>query len=199
MKPETPYGPWTHEPNKTHWTTRVGLPGLIARNRMGALCGYVAIKPDHPLHSVGYDEAETAYDIEVHGGLTYANTIHETVSLHPGDLWWFGFDCAQAGDFLPRLGYYSSGEPNTTDVYRDIDYVTQEVEKLAGQLAALIAGDLYIPDEAKILNDDDISDEDSEAIAQLIKEMMTKIKPTTVMPRIHMVTTRDENTDPDQA
>ncbi|AMN41092.1 hypothetical protein [Rhodoplanes sp. Z2-YC6860] len=56
----------------------------------------------------------------------------------PDNTWWFGFDCAHAGDICPsmsRLGLRSmSGDYG--EVYRDIDYVTAECQKLAKQLAA---------------------------------------------------------------
>lgn len=47
-------GPWQTEPDRKEWRTATGLPGLIVRNRSGALCGYVGVGPDHPWHGVWY-------------------------------------------------------------------------------------------------------------------------------------------------
>jgi len=46
------------------------------------------------------------------------------------DIWWFGFDCAHAGDGSP-LQDYLRGE------YRDIEYVKENIKSLAKQLKAL--------------------------------------------------------------
>lgn len=147
-----PVGNWDGEPDKKQWLdAATGLPCLIVRNRMGALCGYVGVSPGHPFYQKPYDDL----DVNVHGGLTFADSCQE----HPGaeesgichlpeegeekNVWWFGFDCAHYGDYIPsmdalrrkyreELGHLSSGE-----VYRDIGYVTAEVEYLAKQLAAM--------------------------------------------------------------
>ncbi len=56
-------------------------------------CGYVRVPPNHPLHSMGYEEP----NVEVHGGLTFAEL--EPCTEHPdGQGWWFGFDCAHFMD-----------------------------------------------------------------------------------------------------
>lgn len=49
----------------------------------------------------------------------------------PDDVWWFGFDCAHAGDHCP--GY---DRMFTDGVYREFGYVRRQVERLAQQLAA---------------------------------------------------------------
>jgi len=63
--------------------------------------------PGHPLHGKDYGEVEA----EVHGG------------------WWLGFDCAHYGDLSPGFtnGLRRDG------VYRDMEFVTREVEQLAEQ------------------------------------------------------------------
>lgn len=54
----------------------------------------------------------------------------------PDGVWWFGFDCAHSGDLSPLREY----EPLFNDgAYRDIDYVTGEVQSLAKQLHAIAA------------------------------------------------------------
>lgn len=139
-------GPWDDEPDKVSWTDpATGRPCLIHRGPSGALCGYVAVDPGHPLHGAGYDDADGT-GVEVHGGLTYADRCQDTDSeasgiCHvpepgaPEDVWWFGFDCAHAGDLAPRYAdedLQFSGRP---DVYRTVDYVVGEVERLARHLA----------------------------------------------------------------
>lgn len=50
-------GAWQDEPDKAFWVDpETGLDCLVVRNPMGALCGYVGVKKDHPLHGVGYSE-----------------------------------------------------------------------------------------------------------------------------------------------
>jgi hypothetical protein len=64
-----PKGPWQDEPDKKQWRdAATGLPCLIVRGPVGALCGYVGVTADHPLHGKSYEDV----DVEVHGGLTYA-------------------------------------------------------------------------------------------------------------------------------
>lgn len=67
--------------------------------------------------------------LRVHGGLTWADNHH--ACGEPDGLWWFGFDCAHAGDLCPGMFSY----PHPGDVYRDQQYVVAEVQSLAAQLA----------------------------------------------------------------
>jgi len=65
----------------------------------------------------------------------------------PDNVWWFGFDCAHAGDYIPGAQHYlpthlrdTLGAPtgwSTVVEYRDIAYVKRECESLARQLKAL--------------------------------------------------------------
>lgn len=49
-------GPWQSEPDKMQWQDEAtGLPCLIVRGPVGALCGYVGIAPDHPAYGLSYD------------------------------------------------------------------------------------------------------------------------------------------------
>ena len=50
-------GPWKDEPDRIEWRDEAtGLPCLIVRNNGGALCGYVAVNPGHPLHGKKYSD-----------------------------------------------------------------------------------------------------------------------------------------------
>jgi len=66
----------------------------------------------------------------VHGGITWANDYMPTADDRKPGEWWFGFDCAHAGDYVPGMPVGLSLE----GTYRDIDYVTAECEKLAAFL-----------------------------------------------------------------
>ena len=164
-KSEWPRGEWHDEPDKIQWVDEAtGLDCLIVRNAGGALCGYVGVPPEHPWHGVDYwgcpkgEEREPLgcehcpdAHVEVHGGLTYADACQESDDPsrgichvpepgRPDDVWWFGFDCAHAGDVSPKwdaaerfdefLGYSS---------YKWVGYVKQEVRNLARQIAEVTA------------------------------------------------------------
>lgn len=135
-------GPWDNEPDKEQFVTAVGLPGLIVRNNSGALCGYAAVNPGHPLYGKDYDEPK----VTVHGGLTYADLCQEGGGHichipqpgEPAQVWWFGFDCHHSHDFAPgshaldrKLGLFTT---LLDEQYRDWTYVRREVESLAVQL-----------------------------------------------------------------
>jgi len=146
--PEYPLGegPWNDEPDKVQWIDPItGLDCLIVRNRMGALCGYVGLPPEHPLH--GKDYGHDAVDVSVHGGLTFANfcadeegpdaICHIAAPGRPDHVWWLGFDCGHAWDLQPGMVQFEKrmGFGRLPDVvYRDLDYVVDEVTALAVQL-----------------------------------------------------------------
>jgi hypothetical protein len=131
-----PLGAWDSEPDRFEWYDEAtDMPCLAKRNHMGAWCGYVAVNPDHALHSKGYDDV----DVEVHGGLTYASECagsicHVPRPGEPDNVWWFGFDCAHGGDYMPAFAKYDSpGLP--VGSYRTLNYVRAQCTQLAKQLA----------------------------------------------------------------
>lgn len=129
---------------------------------LGHLCGYVAVAPEHPWHGLDYrarvlvpdrSQVEIARDggpialicevlheddgrmgldvlVRVHGGLTFADQFHDQSADDPR--WWFGFDCAHAGDLTP-----ASPASLRLGVYRDWEYVKAQCARLAAQLAAV--------------------------------------------------------------
>jgi len=147
-------GPWTDEPDKIQYVDGPsGLDCLIVRNGGGALCGYVGVPAGHPWHSVDYDGLSLR-NIDVHCGLTYSASCMEGAPEdrgichvpdpgRPGDVWWFGFDCAHAYDLSPGhaagLREQLPGYGGIYDVYRDLGYVRNEVRNLARQLAEVTA------------------------------------------------------------
>lgn len=158
LQPRSAHGapePWETEEDRYEWRDeRTGLPCLIVRNPEGALCGYVAVPPGHPWHGVAYSDCMSTprcaepwcehlpqERLRVHGGLTYSGRCegyicHVPAPGAPDDVWWFGFDCAHAGDLVPRLSEIYPGERWHCE-YRDVTYVRAEVALLAEQLAEI--------------------------------------------------------------
>ena len=143
-----PSGPWDWEPDRVDWVDAgTGLPCLALRSpTMGCWCGYVAVPPGHRYHGAEYDDI----NVRVHGGLTFAGPCmddnnhpkHEQVCHvpapgEPDDVWWFGFDCGHGGrDVLPRILGMDRDLPSFPGtVYRTIEYVREQCEMLARQLA----------------------------------------------------------------
>ncbi len=133
-KSEWGNGVWKNEPDRVSWidpTTNYHC--LIKRNQFGTLCGYVAVGKNHPY----YEKDDRC--LNVHGSITFTDHCQgdpEKGICHltpdDDDAWWFGFDCGHAGDYSPGVPLpYESG---FRDIYRDIPYVTAEVESLAKQL-----------------------------------------------------------------
>lgn len=139
-------GPWDHEPDKLIWADPYStLQCGIIRSLIGALCGYVAVGPNHPWFGKHYDDCSTT----AHGGLTYSGPINEL--LEPtdttNDLWVFGFDCAHLGDATPNEYHVASvmkalGQdcPTPTGTYRNVGYVRDQVIRLAEQLLRVQQG-----------------------------------------------------------
>jgi hypothetical protein len=136
-------GPWQEEPDKMQFIEVVtSYPCLIVRGPMGALCGYVGVNKTHPTYMKNYNDI----NVDVHGGLTFANICspnkehgicHIVEEGEDDDVWWLGFDCAHAGDMIPnRVGGYRWYE----DQYRDLYYVMNQCVLLARQLKELENG-----------------------------------------------------------
>jgi len=148
-----PSGPWEDEPDKVHWVDpATDLDCLLHRGPMGVWCGYVAVTEGHPLFEVSPSGLP---DLDVHGGITYANFCQEgddpAVGIchvpfpgRPDRVWWIGFDCGHAYDRMPALearemqlvglekvsALFVEGT-----VYRDRAYAQAEVVRLARQVA----------------------------------------------------------------
>lgn len=146
-------GEWVSEPDKMQFTDKAtGLPCLIVRNRRsGVLCGYVGVPASHPAYGKDYYD-EKLQNIEVHGGLTYANfcfkeeeegqgICHVVEDGEDDKVWWLGFDCAHAWDLSPaneavlRKHNIPTIEPDA--LYRNVAYVKKEIASLASQLIAI--------------------------------------------------------------
>lgn len=77
---------------------------------------------------------------DVHGGLTFASDGGERNYPVASDLWWFGYDCAHAGDGKEQA--YIDAQPENLrrlyrnhdgDVVRTLGYCVDECESLARQ------------------------------------------------------------------
>lgn len=94
-----------------------GYPCLIIKHKWGHLCGYVGLSKEHKFYGKDYDDIYA----DVHGGVTYTGNLGQL-----NNVWYVGFDCAHAGDLVPKL--------KMAGVYRDEAYVTEQCELLAKQL-----------------------------------------------------------------
>ena len=154
-----------------------GLRCVVVMTDIGHRCGYVGVDKDHPLYKVDYqshcaflksrwEEAKTGaiggrgiiplvcWDgetvspeivFDVHGGITYSRgAIDYPVD---SDLWWFGYDCAHAGDAKDLNAIEDKEIRNKQsikqiyeryhiagDVVRSLGYCIEQCEKLADQL-----------------------------------------------------------------
>jgi hypothetical protein len=149
-------GPWQDEPDRIEWrwlgTPR--FPCLIVRNRSGALCGYVGVPEGHPYFGANGSSGEPA-ELHVHGGITYGapcqedggKICHVARAGESDRVWWLGFDCAHAQDFVPahEAAYRRARIPSgfgLGETYKSIDYVRAEVESLAEQLSRVAKGEV---------------------------------------------------------
>lgn len=129
---------WKTEKERDVWTDKdTGYQICIQRHTsLKHLCGYVGLPVGHPWHGKNYDSVSMLNNdyVEVHGGLTYADS--HSPNAEPDGLWWLGFDCAHAGDFCPGM----SRQYVSDDIYRDWSYVTHECESLARQAKQTAVG-----------------------------------------------------------
>lgn len=147
-------GVFQDEPDKISWTdTETGLPCLIVRGPLGALCGYVGVSEEHPWFGKDYSASLSGEEwgcdtpdsiLEVHGGITFSDYCQEYEEHgichipEPGQsdcVWWFGWDAAHSYDFCPKLPELSAF---SEAVYRDIDFVRDQTTKLAQQLSKVV-------------------------------------------------------------
>lgn len=136
-----PPGPWESEVDRIQWVdTKTGYDCLLTRNpRIGYLCGYVGLPPDHPLSGTKYGAVNIS---SVH--LTFSDfcmvgeeengpgVCHLPYPGRPEKVYWFGFDCSHFNDHPPRGG---AGVP--IENYKTIASVREMVTALASDLETL--------------------------------------------------------------
>lgn len=109
-------GPWQDEPDKKQWRDEAtGLPCLIVRNRLGALCGYVGVTKDHPWHGKDYGQCVDPSRHRDHeggdDGWHYACTPEGTVEVHGGLT--FAAGCGHGEDESEGICHVpEAGEPD---------------------------------------------------------------------------------------
>lgn len=109
--------PWEHEPNHLLFESCGFVCEIRRHPNFGSLCGYVYIPLEHPVA-----QAKIPEDVlNVHGGITYWDERNGSFVV--------GFDCAHVGDLIPNSELMATG-----DTYKDIEFVTNELENLAQQL-----------------------------------------------------------------
>lgn len=96
----------------------------ILRAELKHLCGYVELPPHHKFYKV--DEYHLD-NLEVHGGITWADNFLPDLDSCKIDNWVIGFDCAHHGDWVR----YSESK---NDIYRTMEYVENEIKKLVVQI-----------------------------------------------------------------
>jgi hypothetical protein len=147
-------GPWQDEPDRAQWQ-HAGFACLAVRHPdHGNFCGYVGVPRVHPAYAKHYDVVSDAdVDLAVHGGLTYSGKCqgricHVPEEGMPADVWWLGFDCAHCWDLAPGLRarmreimpashFERFPEADRDEVYRTLDYVREQADRLADQLAEM--------------------------------------------------------------
>lgn len=126
-------GPWSSEPDgPVFWVDETtGYECAAARNGSYVWCGYVRSTAPQG-QSASYDNL----DVHVHGGLTYGGTRFPE---HGG--FWYGFDCAHSGDYIPSMHKYYDRIDRRKDTvisqYRTLEFVKKECESVARQLKAI--------------------------------------------------------------
>jgi len=124
---------------------------VVNVNPLGFRCGYVGVRPDHPLHGKDYctfwDLGER-YHFNVHGGLTFSSDSNEDYPVKldrqwsKNHVWWFGFDCGHSGDApeteLMNEVAKACHEKYMSTIYegavvRSTEYVVNECEELVVQ------------------------------------------------------------------
>lgn len=133
--------------------TQDELQCVVVFLSVGHRCGYVGVPYEHPLHGRECDEVSGM--VSAHGGLNYSyeDTNENGDFPLPLGLWWFGFDCAHAGDGQD-LALAKERFPNDPSIdfliqmerqfpvrqyetVRSLEYVEEECRELARQLSTL--------------------------------------------------------------
>ena len=118
--------PWEGEPDHLLFMSDAGYVCEISRSsHSGSLLGYIYIPSSHPLADKEYNDIY----VDVHGGWTYA--------VHAPEHSVYGFDCAHEGDYMPKVMDRNPLWRESTDTYKTIDFVRNELEQAAAQFKQL--------------------------------------------------------------
>ena len=132
---------------RIHRVFRVGQHWcVVADNGLAFYVGYVSIPKDHPWHGLHYDTVHELYDVDVHGGLTFADERDWVGWGGDGAPagWYVGFDFGHAWD-APIAGSHLANVYGRLDgriglKEWDDESVAEEVRRLAiwAQSAAMV-------------------------------------------------------------
>ena len=149
-KTNWPKGPWLTEPDHVMWINddSGGYRCVMRRNLIGAWCGFVGIPPTHTLYMVPHTDPSYCY-VDVHGDVTFSGfkDMESVLFSPPTKTWWVGFDAMQDTDLCPGAGSVIpvtkarriKGKVSTIEQeYRDMEYIQNEVNFLAVQLAMFV-------------------------------------------------------------
>lgn len=144
---------------------RARIPSMTAEEaHLATMCvrmDELMLKRKHARCTAPPGEHITEYAVDVHGGVTFSDfCAHDEDAAHgichiekPGEppVWWLGFDCAHAGDLMPKheatMRQFDTGKEyekrfaalHAYDQYRDVAYVVEQCTQLASQLAMIEA------------------------------------------------------------
>ena len=123
---------WETEGDFEEWTHGRARCVIRRNHIIGNLCGYIGVPDGHPLYGVRTGEDEFPHSVNPpHGGWTYSSHEQDPVTYYPDSLWWFGFDCAHAYDYLPVHADHGIPPRRDGTTYKTLEYVRSELIALA--------------------------------------------------------------------
>lgn len=140
-------GPWQDEPDYVAFIEKeTTYPCVAKRNMLGVFVGYVGLDEHHPLYLAEVGCAEFDFiDVHQHAPTFAALLPEECVNFAPPKMfWWVGFDCMHETDMCPWRDTKQLENPQRkptvrrsrgSGIYRDLPYVTEQLELLASQLS----------------------------------------------------------------
>lgn len=134
--------PWETEPDFLEFVDEsTGYRCFIQRHpELKHLCGYVELPKEHKLYGETNVDNEFLLNLDVHGGVTYANKKKYYVTIKAMCFtidFVVGFDCGHWTDYVPYSLPWGMNKIIGDETYKDIEYVTNECKKLAKQLKEL--------------------------------------------------------------
>lgn len=136
--------PWLDEPDQV--SQKQGAYHLVIfRHPINKnLNGYVGVPPGSVLYGREWSRDKEIERIHVHGGITFTDKGDRFGPPFEESYWYFGFDTAHFMDYVPGLVELLESLPRKEPIpnsirdnvrnYRDIRYVSAEVQSLYRQL-----------------------------------------------------------------
>ena len=128
--------PWLSEPDSWLHIDDDGLVLAAVRAGVGWWRGYLGIHKamDHNrLRGIRAHGGLTYKKAESPGSLTTTMLMALSVSGYEMPVFWIGFDYGHRGDMVPQQGWIEVG------IYRDLEFVRGEIQRMADQVRALEA------------------------------------------------------------